>query len=310
MNLFSQEKLEKLLILESKKCNAPVTGYRVACCFITNKDIYLGHNNEKENPVIFEHAETLTIKRMLKKEKFPIINKIIMLGSGNVKKLKYCVPCYSCTQMLTPYVSDNTIISLMPLPNSIERLEISFKELIESYDDLPYSKIESTNPEEISLELKTKTILKDKDIEFIKNMRLLGLNKKINLYLTGSSTGRGAASTLLIKKTNTSYRDLDLIIVIQKSNYDSIEKDIENIIKNNYGSYIKENRPVVKYNNKEGAMFKKTFYYHGQKQNELIDVTFATSFKGSFNYQAYELKLVSSIILKKIFLRKHTNYHK
>lgn len=60
--------------------------------------------------------------------------------------------------------------------------------------------------------MEQKTILKPKDKEFISRLRQIGLEKNAQIYLTGSSSGRGGLSRVL-KKSQTSYGDMDIIIV-------------------------------------------------------------------------------------------------
>jgi len=288
MNDLIGSPIETLLQEELEKCHAPVSGYFVACAIVTEKDTYVGHNYEFENPTVFEHAETRTLRKVLDKEKNPQITKIIMSGAGKVQKFKSYIPCYSCTHALHPYITTNTSIYLLPLEGTTETLSVNFNELFSSYGDLPYSKIKNAGTESLRAELIEKTILKGKELDFIVDLALLGKKESIEFYLTGSATGRGAVSTLIINKTNGSYRDLDLITVVKKDYVDT-EKNIEKLLIKHYAKFIKEKRPIPTHQNREGVVLEKTFYYCGENK-QLIDFTFSTDFQGSFCYHSYELK--------------------
>jgi len=280
--------IEQTLRKEIEKCHAPVSGYFVTCALITQKNIYFGHNYEHEHPTIFEHAEERTLKEVLKHESNPVITRIVMFGGGRIKKFKYYIPCFTCAHTLLPYVNDNTFIDLMPLAGTEERLSVTFKELILSYQDFPYSRIKSVKREMIVDEIQEKTILKGKDLEFVVDLTVYGKRNKVGMYLTGSSTGRGAVSNLIIQKTNGTYNDLDLICV-SKDDYKLVELAVEELIIKHYGFFEKVDRQIPEHQNVKGVVLKKTFYYCGLK-NRLIDFTFSTDFKGSFLYHAYELK--------------------
>jgi len=274
---------------ELNKCEAPISGIFVACAIFTEKEIYFGHNTEWENPVKFEHAEIMSLKTILQREKFPKINKIIMAGGGTTDKLKFYTPCYACCQSLGSYVIDNAQIILLPLTKDDCALEVTFRELMQSYSQLPYSKMEHyTNPE-LKSELESKTLLKGKDSEFISELTLFGREKGISLYLTGSASGRGGAGTMLNKKTNHPYRDIDVVAIIEKE-FDMIELGIEKILANNYGSFIKEDKKVPAHHNKYGVVFKKSFYYCGSAKDKLIDFTFSTDLRGALAKNEYEIK--------------------
>jgi cytidine deaminase len=280
---------ESLLGTELLKCNAPISGILVAAAIITEKGIYFGHNIEKENPVIFEHAEIMAFSEVLSHEKEPIIIKIFMAGGGKVDKFKFYTPCFSCSHKLAPYMAKDATVTLLPLSNTQDKLTITFAELIASYSQVPYSMIQSSTFDKVQAELISKTVLVDKDIDFVTDLTLLGLKEKVQFYLTGSSTGRGGVSTLLNAKTHQKYRDIDIIGVIE-NDFDKIEIEIEKIIIKHYAVFSKLEKPVPDHQNKQGVVFKKTNYYCGEKKEQMIDFSFSSSFKGTLAYHAYEIK--------------------
>jgi cytidine deaminase len=274
---------------EIKKAHAPVSGYLVACALVTERVIYTGHNYEHENPVVFEHAEARVLKDILGKEKNPKIKKIVMLGGGKVEKFKFYTPCFGCSQTLHPYIDVNTEIVLLPLKEGGTGLSLTFDELWESYKNLPYSKISSSDYDSIKTELESKTLLKGRDLNFMADLRLLGLDEGVEFYMTGSATGRGAAGSLILRKLNKSYRDIDLIAVVKKD-HDQIKLKVDYLINKHYGFLRKENHNVRDYNNKNGVIFEKVFYYCGIESDCVIDFTFSKDFSGSFHYIAYEFR--------------------
>ncbi|MFA6295395.1 MAG: cytidine deaminase [Candidatus Paceibacterota bacterium] len=289
MNSFIDRDTELLIRNEITKCHAPVTGLFVVCAIFTEKDVYINHNYEFESPVLFEHAEDRVLKKVLKNEKRPVIKKIVMLGAGRVMKFKYYTPCYSCTQIIQPFVTSDTTVHLLPLGETTETLSITFNELVSSYRDMSYSKIENSDIRLLREELEEKTILKDKDLDFVVDLVLLGRKKKIEYYLTGSSTGRGGVSTLIINKTKSSYHDVD-IIGIAKCNCEEVENTVEGLLIKHFNQFRKEERFIQKFKDNKNIILKQYFYYCGENGDNIIDLTLSSSFKGSFSYRAYELK--------------------
>lgn len=280
--------LANMLTQEIRSCHAPVTGYLVTCALLTDHGVYLGHNIEHENPTVFEHAESVAIQKMLQSETQPIIRKIVMYGGGNVKKFKYYIPCFSCTHELAPYIQLETPIHLLPLEGYSEHLEVTFSELIASYADLPYSKLAAGQLPELLRELKHKTLLQGTDLSFVADLTMFARQHDIEIYLTGSSTGRGAVSKLIMEKTGHPYRDID-IIAASHLDLAVVESGIEQRIKQHYGFFRKEPRPIPPHQNLHGVVRQKTFYHCGPDQ-KIIDFTLSSDFKGSFHYRSYELK--------------------
>ena len=167
--------IEVHLSEEIQKCHAPVSGYCVACALVTEEGVYFGHNYELENPVRFEHAETNALSKVLMKEDQPKIVRIYMLGGGKVERFKTYMPCFSCANKLKEHIQSDTEIILLPLKPSFNSLKVKFSELLESYEDFPYSKIEALDITQLESEISQKTLLKGKDLTFIAELRLLGL---------------------------------------------------------------------------------------------------------------------------------------
>lgn len=282
---FYKNNIKFLLEKELEKSKAPITGFLIACAIITENNIYFSHNFEQENSDIFEHAEQNALNEILKQEKNPIIKKIIMLAGGKIKKFKNYTPCSICSHVLAPYMKHNGIIELMPIEGINKKLKLKFNEVLKSYAKLKYSKIENTEEKKLKLELRKKTYLKEKDLNFVLDLILLGIKNKLGLYLTGSSCGRGGISNLVMKKTKCGYRDIDLIIIV-KSNIEKIQKDIENLLTYNYSNFTIENKLVPKHKNKKGVVLKNLVYHINHKT--IIDLTFATNIDGAFRQPPYE----------------------
>ena len=281
-----QNRIEKLVYEEIGKAHAPVSGYFVACALVTDRGIYINHNYEHNDPVLFEHAEDRAVRDMLKSGNLPTIKKIIMAGAGNVRKFKYILPCFNCTHRLKPYVTDDTEIQLLPLAGSKQDFRINFKELTDSYRTLKPSSIKGEDLAEIRQEIKAKTVLNDLDGDFVSELTLLGKNRAVNFYLTGSSSGRGAVSDLIRVKTGRPYRDIDIIAVVDHS-FEQIEKEVEFLLKKYYHTVVKEVRPLLSHQSKPGVIYAKTFYYCGSDKR-LVEFAWARIFKDSFSYPAYQ----------------------
>lgn len=284
-----EDQVRLLVRGELNKCIAPISNILVATAILTDEGVYLGHNIERENPVSFEHAEKMALDKILEVGKEVKIKKIIMAGGGKVDKHKFYTPCYPCCMMLYPYMDPETEIVLLSITGVNKELKITFKELFESYEQLPYSKFESTKDPELTREIQQKTVLTGIDIEFIRDLALLGISNNVSFYLTGSASGRGGVSTMLNQKTNQLYRDIDILAIIPQ-NFEKIEKEIENLINYHYRSFDKQDKPVPNHHNKKGVVFRKTFYYCGDKKDKLIDFTFSTDLIGTLTKNEYEVK--------------------
>lgn len=284
---FDKNELERLLREEFHKCHAPVSGYKVACAIVTDKGVYFDHNVEHEDTIIFEHAECRAIDQIKQTESGFHINNIVLFGGGNIKKHKYYIPCFNCTEALRKYASDETEIRLLPIEGITQELSMPFKELVGSYTELPYSKIEGQTLDDIKSELRTKTVLEGGDLDCVADIAYLGREAGAQFYLTGSSSGRGAVSDLVHKKIGRHYRDIDFIAVVEKQ-FPNTEQRFEGILSKNYGTVIKEKRPLLAHQSKPGVVFGKTFYYCGSNKKRIIDIACCSSFEESFSYPAYQ----------------------
>jgi cytidine deaminase len=283
------ETLEQLVREELMHALGPVSGYRVACGLVTEKSFYLGHNVERENSMVFQHAENMAITRMLEKETAPKVKKIIMLGGGRAKKFKNYIPCVPCSEELSLYTSEDTVIELLPLGDSNERFPFTFEELVQNYRAKSYSKFSSVNEAGYLQELKEKTVMREDDIRLVAKLADYGLNNEVEICLTGSATGRGGVSTFLMEKTGTAYRDID-IIAATKRNTEEVEREIEEIIAQCWGPFKKEVRTIILHYNPKGVMRARTYYYGGPNGEKVLDFTLATDCNGAFVHPWYEQK--------------------
>lgn len=282
---YSQKKIKLLLEKEVEKSQAPVTGYLIACALITEKNIYFGHNFEREDSFLFDHAEPKALEKALENEKNPSIIKIIMLARGKIKKFKNFVPCSVCSKALAPYMKPESILELLPFNTTARKLELKFRDILGSYAKLEYSKFQNVKKEKIIDELHQKTFLKERDAAFVCDLMLLAKEQNIKLCLTGSSSGRGAVSNILMKKTKSSYHDIDIIIILEASLVEEIQQNIEKLINNTYFSYKLEDGSVLKHQNKKNVVLKKIIYHI---ENEtILDITLATNMDGAFRKPQY-----------------------
>jgi len=285
----NRAEIERLLREEVSLCHAPVTGIFVASAIYTDKAIYLEHNYEFQDPVVFEHSETRSLKHILTQENNPKIHKILLSAGGNANKFKSYVPCYNCATILSSYIQKDASVSLLELPNRNNGLEFSFEELLEAYKSLPFSEIKSNELEEIKKEIEEKTELRDKDLNCISTLTKFGKENNIGIYLTGSSTKRGGAGTMLNKKSGNKYRDIDILFVAN-GNTENLEKYLEDTITSHYEIFTKRHREIPSIHNPKGVVFKKYIYSCGKDLETTIDCAYSTNFEGTLAYHAYELK--------------------
>jgi len=276
---------------ELKKSYAPVTGYYLACAIITENGVYIDHNFEHESSLRFEHVEYRALKKVLRKEVTPRISRIIMYGRGKVKKFKHYVPCCFCCELLRPYTTRGTTVYLMRLEKSNKSLSLNFDELVRSYKTLTYSRVGSPDAKKTKAALKHSTILNKKDRDFLLDLILLGRRRGVTFYLTGSSSGRGGVSTFLIHKLGISYKDIDLICVLnRKTDCKGIQKDVEGIVKKHYGLLSKVIRDIPKYQNIQGVIISKVYYHFDSDPEPFIDLTYSSKLEGSFIKEEYNTR--------------------
>jgi cytidine deaminase len=283
------ENLEQLVTSELTHARGPVSGYVVACGLLTENGFYLGHNVEQEGSMVFQHAEDMAIQKMVGKEAAPHIKKIIMLGGGRAKKFKNYIPCVPCSEELSPYTSEETVIQLLPLKGMGESFSFSFGELTHSYLPASPSKFSSVSEDDYLAELKEKTVLRDEDRRLVAKLARYGATNGVEIYLTGSATGRGGVSTFLMERNNIPYHDVDLIAAT-KRNPPEVEREIESIIKECWGPLKKEVRTIITHYNPKGVMRARTYYYCGKDDEKVLDFTLATDHDGAFIHPWYEPK--------------------
>ena len=279
---------DDIVVKELERCIAPMTGILVAAAFFTDRGTYLGHNIERQNPTIFEHAERMALRNMLESEASPRIRRIAMAGGGKTEKYKYYTPCFACAHAIVPYTDENTEIILAPLPGKNSGMKLLFSEVLASHGQLPYSRFASTELSSMEKELEEKTELVGKDVGFIADLAILGLSAGASFYLTGSASGRGGVSNLLNSRSGQAYRDIDLLAVITRD-FPGREADIERLITKHYGSFRAVPKELPPHHNIRGVVFKKTFYYCGPGEDKLLDFTFSTDLKGTLAKSEYEM---------------------
>jgi hypothetical protein len=179
----------------------------------------------------------------------------------------------------------NSTIELLPISGTSKKLKLKFSEVLKSYAKLKYSKIKNTEEKNLNKELRKKTFLKEKDLKFVSDLTLFGIKNKLEVYITGSSCGRGGISNLVMKKTKCGYGDIDLIM-IAKSDAKKIQKEIENLLTYHYSDFTVENRLVPKHKNKKGVVLSNLVYHI--KNGTIIDLTLATNINGAFRQLPYE----------------------
>jgi len=264
-------KIRTLLSEELSLAHAPITKKRVACVLETESKIHSGHNYEHINPLHFDHAEENTLKKILPDE---TIQKVFLAGKGH-EKIKQVSPCSECYDALSQRFSSSTQLILFQ-PDTLDKtMSFTLEEHKEAYSSKPYSQIEGFNRRDIQKDLKKKTLLQDEGLEFVADLRLLGLNSGIHFFLTGSASGRGSMADLIHLKEGVSYRDIDLIAVTTLDR-DVVEKMIEKISLSYFGTFDK--RRTVVDNWFVNEVRKRSNYFSQEK--EVIDLAVSPTLRG------------------------------
>jgi cytidine deaminase len=261
-----------LLLKELEKAYAPVTKRQVACLLQTDNELYSGHNYEYTNPIHFDHAEENALKKM-PQDKTEKIQKVFLAGKGN-EKMKRVTPCSECYDALSPHFSTTTEFILFQ-PDTLEAtMTFSFTEHNNAYVSKPYSSISGSSREEILKQLKEKTLLQNEGLGLVADLRLMGLDKKIHFYLTGSASGRGSMGTLIHLKQGTSYNDIDIVAVTELDR-GTTEKLTEEVMWPHFGKLEKKKTVVDVWFINE--IRKQSHYFLGEK--EILDLTVAPTLR-------------------------------
>ncbi len=267
---------------EIKQSHAPVTGYFIACALITEHAIYIDHNYEHEDSLVFEHAEQRALAKAVKNEVSPKIKQVFMYGEGKVKKFKHYIPCADCTDTLQPYVDSGTSITLLPTQETKTELHLGFNEVRNSYTSYEYSSITDAT------RLKYETLLNEKDQRFIYDLVALGKERGATFFLTGSASRRGGFSNLLLSKLKKTYGDLDLFCMLSdKGTLNGVIASVESLIQTYYGVLKKVVRPLPPYQNRKDVVLTKIYYHFDSETEPFVDLTFSLALDGSFIRKEY-----------------------
>lgn len=199
-------KLESLL----DEAEAPISNLKVACIIRTQEGEYYGKNHEWASPQYFAHAEERALFQMKQYGDFSGIRAVHIGGRGQVKKSQIS-PCDNCFYILTPFLSEDSKLVLFEPNNLSDSMTFTAREFTEAYSRLEYSAIKGEDFSRAREELMRKTPLVEPGLSFVADLRILGLEKQISFYLTGSASGRGGISQLINKKQNKPYTDLDIV---------------------------------------------------------------------------------------------------
>jgi cytidine deaminase len=229
------EKDLPLLSEELKKCFTPVSGKKVVSLIETDNNVYLGHNVEVEYPLWFFHAEEMAMAKMLDVESTSIIKRVVMWGSESSDSFKNITMCFDCFQKLSLFMNDETNIEIIHPDITKDSLKLKITDFQDAYGVQPETMILGNAHEQIVSDLKEKTPLVGIDLDFVADLRLLGLKKKISFLLIGSSAGKGGTSKIIINKTGRMYSDIDLI-AITSENPGVVECNVLEIINKYYES--------------------------------------------------------------------------
>jgi len=273
---------------EISPSEASVTGYFISCAIETEFGIYFDHNVEDPQKLEFEHAERRALTKVLESEESPKIKRIVMYGEGKVKKSKHYVPCLHCTQELSKYTHKDTLIKLIYVSSKGREVELNFQEVLESYHAYESSNLYICERIKRDKLLSANTPLRNNDRKFILDLIDLCIENEVSLYLTGSSSGRGGFSNFLLSKNGGEYKDLDLLFVFREvGEWKLFLNQIRNLVQRQYGDLSLFFRNVPPYQNRQGVVLGKAYFYDKDTTEPLVDMTFSTDLKGSFIRSEY-----------------------
>lgn len=234
----------KALLPKLLRDDAPVTNRTVACMLQTTEDReYRGRNHERGyKPVspVFIHAEMAALVNMLESDEASgSISRIIMAGTGQ-EKAKEIAPCRSCYTTLLQYMATHVELVLLQ-PNYFRNAMVLGGDAIErAYEPKEPLQIGGgETKQQTAKELEAKTDLNQNDAFFIAHLREFMIENEVELYLTGSASGRGGISQEIHKLERKSYTDIDLVAVTDK--YPDARKLVDDL---NKGSATHEPRVV------------------------------------------------------------------
>jgi cytidine deaminase len=190
-----------------------LTGRLVACLLDTESGTYIATNLEQDEEPHFHHAEIEALGQIASVGALSI-NRVVMTGAGQ-DKIKEVSPCFDCYDALQPYLSSSCDLVLVQ-PNTFTRaIVLNPEEHTEAYSPKPETSISGTTHEEIVADLRQKTELEHEDLDFVADLRLLGLDEGIHFYLSGNASGKGWVSSVLNKEFGIPYTDIDIAAVTE-----------------------------------------------------------------------------------------------
>jgi len=217
MNKLSNSDLEILRRLRGllNQAKAPVSHRQVASIIeFDDGSLSEGFNVEKSIDDII-HAEDMALAAQLNSVK--PIKTIHLMGSGIPMDIKNALPCERCSSLLAKRMTPNTGVTLY-FNDASGKVQLNLSSIVASY-----------NPFETDLFLRdlNGTLLTDTDKKLVSYIikSLQSFSSTAELYLTGSSSGRGGPKSQLAKEiTGVPYWDIDLLALFSTEKADVINK--------------------------------------------------------------------------------------
>lgn len=156
-------------------------------------------------------------------------------GASDGKRMRDVCPCDDCYEALRPHFAPMVELVLFE-PTRLQGAHVfSAAEHGEAYAPKPPSTFVSNSRPEIIREIRQKTPLRSGDQEIVADLRLLGLDRDLQLYLTGSSSGRGWMSNQIHLRQGTAYEDLDIVAVTTEYNQEQASSMVRAIMERHLG---------------------------------------------------------------------------
>lgn len=267
-----QGRLKNILM----KAKAPITGRKVACIIIgENREEHSGYNIETKKKIF--HAEEKALAGI--KKPF-LIKEIHMMASGRPMNVKYAIPCEKCSNFLLPFSTIKTKILFYFYNDDTKKFILNFKDLVSNY--ISFNNIPELKNKKINFFLKNNTPLTNIDQKVLSKMYEIILSHSSNdcpieMYITGSSSGRGGPKSILAKKiTGSVYWDLDLLLIFPKKTPKNVNKLIKDIYKDSlsfvdwkHKNILEKNMPSYRLEelkkDSKHFMFRKVYWTKGME---------------------------------------------
>ncbi len=247
------EALKPLLKAELHNARAPLTGRETACVLTTQQGVYVGHCDEQEGSR-FITAPAMALAKLGEAEAADAEITGIYLMGRNIKKPKYVMPTPEDYDRLAGRFVDwgPTIIIVDPDSSAYTSVWASVHGpaySVKEPSDFRYLIGEDEDTTTLPSLIRERTVLDWRGADFIAHLMQTGKKRDIEIYLTGSASGRGEISNAL----KGDYEDIDLLVVTGDNDLDEVEEVLTARAEKYFGPLRRQ--PMTSYDYETGRAF-------------------------------------------------------